>query len=109
MGFWTNVKELLDYNGMTRKELSAKSDVPKFTIDKGIERDSDVSAVVAIKISKALNVSLEYLLDLKEITLFDENENKIIQLSQKYKSVLIHLENMKESVRNNFINLIEEY
>lgn len=66
MGFWRNVDEEVKFKNLSRKELAFKSGIPQTTIDKGIERDSEVSAVAGLKIAKALGRSLESLLELDE-------------------------------------------
>ena len=66
MGFWRNVDEDIKFKNLARKELAFKSGIPQTTIDKGIERDSDVSALTGLKIAKALGRSLESLLEIEE-------------------------------------------
>ena len=58
--------EEVKFKNLSRKELAFKSGIPQTTIDKGIERDSEVSAVAGLKIAKALGRSLESLLELDE-------------------------------------------
>ena len=67
MSFWANVDTELKFQGISRKELSYLVNVKEITIHKAIERDSIPSADTALKISKALNVSLEYLLDMESV------------------------------------------
>lgn len=64
MGFWKRIDDELQYLGMSRKDLAFRSDIPLATIHKAIERDSEIYVSVAIRIAKALGVSLEYLLDI---------------------------------------------
>ena len=66
MGFWRNVDEEVKFKNLSRKELAFKSGIPQTTIDKGIERDGEVSAVAGLKIARALGRSLESLLELEE-------------------------------------------
>ncbi|GMO64180.1 MAG: helix-turn-helix transcriptional regulator [Treponemataceae bacterium] len=61
-----NFKEILrselDFQGLTVKELSAKTDIPKATLDCYLgARSSIPPADVAVKIASALGVSVEYL------------------------------------------------
>ena len=60
--FKENLRSELDYQGLTVKELSAKTGIIKGTLDNylGI-RSSIPPADVAVKIAQALNVSVEYL------------------------------------------------
>ncbi len=99
MSFWTNVSYELESQGISRKELAYKIDVKEMTIHKAIERDSVPSADTAIRISKALHVSLEYLLDIsqdKESVNPREKEEikKAIRLYRKYNSIISNLEKL---------------
>ena len=83
--FKSNLRTELDYLGLTVKELSAKTGIPKGTLDcyLGI-RSSIPPADIAIKIANALDVTVEYLVIGKEIIrkdkLLDHNIRSIIQI-----------------------------
>ena len=67
MGFKENLKDELKYQGVLVKELAAKSGVPKGTIDHYLaEKSASPIAENAVKIARALNVSVEYLVTGKE-------------------------------------------
>ena len=60
--FRNNLRNELDYQGLTVKELSAKIKIPKPTIDCYLSsRQTMPPADIAVKIAKALNVTVEYL------------------------------------------------
>jgi transcriptional regulator with XRE-family HTH domain len=62
MGFAENLKQELTYSGMLKKELSAASGVNKRAIDTYVRtRASMPPADAAVKIAKALGVTVEYL------------------------------------------------
>ena len=63
MGFRENLKQELSFNGMLVKELAAASGVPKRALDTYLlsENASIPSADTAVKIARALGVSVEYL------------------------------------------------
>jgi transcriptional regulator with XRE-family HTH domain len=62
MGFGENLKQELAYNGMLKKELSAVSGVHRRAIDTYVRtRASMPPADTAVKIAKALGVTVEYL------------------------------------------------
>jgi transcriptional regulator with XRE-family HTH domain len=65
--FRKNLRDELDYQGLTVKELSAKSSVSKGALDcyLGVQ-ECMPSADNAIKIAKALGVSVEYLMTGKD-------------------------------------------
>jgi len=62
MGFGENLKQELAYNGMLKKELSAVSGVHKRAIDTYVRTNASMPpADTAVKIAKALGVTVEYL------------------------------------------------
>ena len=62
MGFGENLKQELIYNGMVKKELSAASGVNKRAIDTYVRTKASMPpADIAVKIAKALGVTVEYL------------------------------------------------
>lgn len=101
MSFWTNVSNELEFQGISRKELSYKANIKEMTIHKAIERDSVPSADTALRIAKALNVSLEFLLDMTEATnpsqmtcTESEELQKATKLYRKYNAILNQLEKL---------------
>ena len=60
--FKTNLRSELDYRSLTVKELSAKTGIPKGTLDcyLGV-RASIPPADIAVKIAMALDITVEYL------------------------------------------------
>ena len=108
MGYWQNVNEELKFQNISRKELSYKSGIPQTTIDKGIERDSDVSAINGIKIAKALGTSLESLLNLpEEKTAVKKQADKDSKFSGKYNTMLNDFETLSPAVKKEIISLIK--
>ena len=64
MGFRENLKNELTYQGMLVKELSEKTGIPKRTLDNYLrEKGSMPPADYAVRIAKALNTSVEFLVD----------------------------------------------
>lgn len=62
MGFKENLKDEMEYQGLTTKDLAQKSGVSKRTIDNYLLANPQEPGVYnAQKIAKALNVSVEYL------------------------------------------------
>ena len=60
--FRENLRSELDFQGLTVKELSAKTGIIKGTLDNYLGvRASIPPADIAVKIAQALNVSVEYL------------------------------------------------
>ena len=82
MGFWKKAGEEIEFRGISRKELSAKSGVPMTTINRALERDSNPFAVDALRIANTLNIPLETLLEIfneKIEPVLEQNRNFIKQ------------------------------
>ena len=101
MGFWAKVSQELAYRSISRKELAYRANIKEITIHKAIERDSVPSADTALRISKILNVSLEYLLDMEDI-----NEN-MQENYGKYKYFIYNLEKLPLKDREAIIHLVD--
>lgn len=61
--FWENIKSEIEYQGLTLKELAARSGVLLQTIYNGMNRNCNPSLDCAYKMAKALNQPLEYLIN----------------------------------------------
>jgi len=73
MGFGENLKQELTYTGMLKKELAAASGVHKRAIDTYVRTNSSMPpADTAVKIAKALGVTVEYLVTGEEPSINDE-------------------------------------
>lgn len=59
--FWGRVLELLEWKGISRKELAAKVGISYSSIHNGIKLNSIPSADIALNVAHELNTSVEYL------------------------------------------------
>jgi len=59
--FWSNVKSELEYRGISQKELAAKINESYNTLQSWINRDRLPNAVQAVRISRALGTTVEFL------------------------------------------------
>ena len=101
MGFWQKVDDELTYLGKSRKELAAEAHFDVSYISKGIERNGIPIADTALRIARALHVSLDYLLDMEMPTettaatapsaALDAHE---VRSYRKYKPLLDQLERL---------------
>lgn len=112
MNFWLNVRYELESKGISRKELAYMVGIKEMTIHKAIERDSIPSADTALKIAKALHVSLEYLLDIpKDNSVLTSKENdeihKATKLYRKYNSIIDNLEILSKKEVNAVSELVK--
>jgi transcriptional regulator with XRE-family HTH domain len=87
--FKSNLRDELDFQGLTVKELSAKTGIAKGTLDcyLGV-RASMPPADVAVKIARALGITVEYLISGEErpqnqsIPVFSRPLRSLIETSQ---------------------------
>lgn len=86
--FWQKVKEELEYNLITQKELAEKIGISYNTLQSWITKDRLPDAEQALKIAKQLNTSIEYL-----VTGKNEEKNGIKQNLQEMIPKLNHLSN----------------
>lgn len=112
MGFWKKVEIEINYYGIARKELSAKSGVPITTINRAIELDTKPFALDALKISKALGLTLEYLLDYSENGNLSTNEIESnasqIELYKKYHLIIDELEKLPKDKQKSAQEIIRQ-
>ena len=113
MGFWQKVDDELAYLGKSRKELALEAGFDVSYISKGIERNGIPIADTALRIAQALNVSLEYLLDIEKPMVTQNNseqmQKKDIGIYKKYKKTLEQLEIMNQKERKVILTLIETF
>ena len=109
MGFWQNVEDECDYLGISRKELAEKANFSVHTISNGIRRDGMPAADLALRISKALNISLEKLLDWNEniepMESSDQIENQKLLL--KYLPLLKKINELNPDSKKAVLTIIE--
>ena len=67
--FLERLKDELSYQGLTQKELSERTDISVNTIRGWFSKDLVPDVFNAVKVAKALNTSVEYL-----VTGIDENK-----------------------------------
>ena len=93
MGFRDNLKQELNFNGMIVKELAAISGIKKRALDTYLqpENASMPPADAAVKIARALGVSVEYLITGDETTLPNDVRlvvRNLLQLDVKDRKVV---------------------
>ena len=99
MGFRENLKNEIEYQNIKTKELAEKSGVNKRTIDHYLmSNPQEPSASTAVKIAKALKVSVEYLVTGENINNYQTFSKEIIdflalfsKLSAEEKKVILEL------------------
>lgn len=73
------MKDILDFNTISQKELAGKINESYNTLQSWINRDRLPNAEQAVKIAEALNTSVEFLVTGKSVN-YKPNHSKTIQL-----------------------------
>ena len=113
MGFWQNVENECEYLGISRKELSEKANFSVHTISNGIKRNGMPAADLALRISRALNVPLEKLLDMtpKDTESFieeSEKQKRVKKLFSKYLNLVEKIDSLQDESKKAVITVIEK-
>ena len=100
MGFRENLKAELAYQDILVKELAVLSGVNKRTLDNYLREKSNIPpADVAVKIARALNVSVEYLVTGVESVVADK-QSEVVELFSVYTELsTINKRNLLEIAR----------
>ena len=83
MNFWERVDSELKFLGKTRKERATAVGFDAANISFGIKRNSIPYADTALKVSRFLGVSLDYLLDMDEEPSQNTFNKQILEIENK--------------------------
>ncbi len=110
MGFWSNVEAEREYQGMSRKELALRANISYAGIGLGLERDSMPGADTALRISKVLQVSIEYLLsDNVQESKKEEKTNDFsseLNLFRQYRNLIDDIETISPHIKEAICDMI---
>ena len=99
--FSDRVREEIEFMGISQKELAFKAEVKKRALDMYLgNRESMPPADVAVRLAKALNVTVEYLVT---------GEDKRISMSQNEMAVVKDLERIPANARDVLETVIHLY
>ena len=88
MGFKENLKSELEYKGLLVKELAHKSGIKKQTLDNYLSTHNSIpNAEMAVKIAKALDTSVEYLITGETTESKKSEDSDINELTSKYQKI----------------------
>ena len=93
MSFWANVEREREYQGLSRKELAFKANIAYQGIGLGLERNSMPGADTALRVSKVLNVPLEYLLDEADVAIHTGTEALLSDDEIKMQNIALYKKN----------------
>ena len=108
INFWQVVLDELEYQGKTRKWLAAKAKFDVSTIGSGLKRNGLPLVDLALRIAKALNVPVEYLVTGKNPSQQDESKKEDLHKYHKYAKTIDYLDSLPENERIPIINMIEQ-
>ena len=93
MGFKENLKSELEYQGLQPKELAARCGISKNTLGNYLTGHNSLPAAdTAVKIARALGVSVEYL-----VTGKNADESHIPSLPAKYRKIIDALPHLDQN------------
>jgi transcriptional regulator with XRE-family HTH domain len=104
MGFKENLKSELTYSGMLVKELAAKCGVKKYSIDNYLNKRGQTPSVeAAVKIARALGVTVEYLVTGEE----NRQSDTDVQMSAHIRAIIRLFEHLDEENQKFIIDFIK--
>jgi transcriptional regulator with XRE-family HTH domain len=104
--FRENLRNELDYQGLTVKELCARTGIPTATLDCYLGSRATLPSVeAAVKIARALQVSVEYLANGEN---FDEEQFQY-KPSREAREIIHWIESLKLEQCRAIINLLRSF
>lgn len=88
--FWINVKNELDFRGLSQKELASCIGESYNTLQSWINRDRLPNVEQGVKIAKVLNTTVEYLVDGSKFEKRETKEEAILVLEKAIKILKIN-------------------
>ena len=93
--FRDNLKDLIDFKGIVRKELSAQTGISKRTIDTYLDSRAVIpNAEVAVKLAKALGTSVEFLVTGEDSVNHEQKLYSDFDTYRKYKKIVNELDSL---------------
>ena len=93
--FRDNLKDLIEYKGIVRKELSAQTGISKRTIDTYLDNRAVIpNAEVAVRLAKALGTSVEFLVTGEDSVNHEQKIYSDFDTYRKYKKIVNELDSL---------------
>lgn len=93
--FRDNLKDLIEYKGIVRKELSAQTGISKRTLDTYLDSRAVIpNAEVAVKLAKALGTSVEFLVTGEDSVNHEQKIYSDFETYRKYKKIVNELDKL---------------
>jgi transcriptional regulator with XRE-family HTH domain len=107
--FKENLRTELDYLGLTVKELSAKTGIPKGTLNCYLGARASMPPVdIALKIAEALDLSVEYLATGKE----RKNKNSLQSFGHNVRSIIqiiLEMDEVNVEIVLDLVNVVKKH
>ena len=93
--FRDNLKDLIEYKGIVRKELAAKTGISKRTIDTYLDNRAVIpNAEIAVKLAKALGTTVEFLVTGEDALNPEQKLYSDFETYRKYKKIVNELDKL---------------
>lgn len=93
--FRDNLKDLIEYKGIIRKELSAQTGISKRTIDTYLDSRAVLpNAEIAVKLAKALGTTVEFLVTGEDAVNHEQKLYSDFDTYRKYRKIVNELDTL---------------
>ena len=93
--FRDNLRDLIEYKGIVRKELSAQTGISKRTIDTYLDSRAVIpNAEVAVKLAKALGTTVEFLVTGEDSVNHEQKLYSDFDTYRKYRKIVNELDTL---------------
>ena len=93
--FRDNLRDLIEYKGIVRKELSAQTGISKRTIDTYLDSRAVIpNAEVAVKLAKALGTTVEFLVTGEDSVNHEQKLYSDFETYRKYRKIVNELDTL---------------
>lgn len=105
--FRENLKEQIEYKGLIIKELAAKTGISKRTIDTYVDNRNVIpNAEIAVKLAKALDTTVEYLVTGNEPSQTDYSLENDFEVLRKYKKTILDIDSLSPEIHEFVLEII---
>lgn len=96
--FWKNVALEIDSRGMSEKEFAKRAGVPRSVVSKGAASGRSPNVAAALRVSKALGLSIETLMEGAGGGKMESVQEKKLALYEKYAETIDALEHLPDEI-----------
>ena len=105
--FRDNLRDLIEYKGIVRKELSAQTGISKRTIDTYLDSRAVIpNAEVAVKLAKALGTTVEFLVTGEDSVNHEQKLYSDFETYRKYRKIVNELDTLSPELLKSIETMI---